>query len=494
MSNLSVVDNNVQWTPQKLKDMFKQSADVTVFVHRYDQNPSSEIVLIYSEGTIQTSLISRTVLPELHQLYQQHHEFVLHQGTMYGSLQLQPLEKEASLEYLFELLFEGYLVVFFPQLNTFLTVNISQIPSRTPEESSTEISIKGPKDGFVESVVVNVALIRKRIRSKYLCYERYILGTRTKTKVGLLYFEDIISPKILKEIKRRLDSIDVDGISGVGQLEEILSDSKYSLFPLLDFTGRPDYVVSSLLNGRFVVVIDGSPMVLIGPGTFTLLLKSPEDIHFNFFYVSFVRLIRALSFVLSIILPGAYVALAAFHPDQIPFYLMATISTARIGLPFTSPVEMFLLLILLEIFREAGVRLPSTIGQTLTVIGGLIIGDASIRAGLVSPSVVVIGGVTAVCGVTLVNQSLSSVVSLIRLGLFLMSSFLGMYGLLLGVVLMVLYMARLQTFGIPYLSPLSPPKFKDMVQSVLRFPWNKMNQKPQDLNTIDSDHQEEDSS
>lgn len=492
MSIHSVEDTEVNWTPQKLKDMFQKSADIAVFVHRYNESPSSEIVLIYSEGTIQSNLISRTILPELHKLYLEHNEFVLHHGMMFGSLQLVSLENNPSKPSLFEVLFEGFLVVFFPQLNTFLTVNISQIPSRTPEESSTEISIKGPKDGFVESIVVNVALIRKRIRSESLCYERFILGERTKTKVGLLYFQDIISPKILKEIKQRLNTIDVDGISGIGQLEELLIDSKYSLFPLLDFTGRPDYVVSTLLNGRFVIVIDGSPMVLIGPGTFTLLLKSPEDIHFSFYYVSFVRLIRALSFLLSIMLPGIWVALTAFHPDQIPFYLMATISTARNGLPFTSPVEMFLLIILLEIFREAGVRLPSSIGQTLTVIGGLIIGDAAIRAGLVSPSVVVVGAVTAVSGVTLVNQTLSSVVSIVRLGLVFLASVLGMFGLIVGVILLVFYMSKLQTFGISYLSPISPPNFKEIVQTILRLPWIKMKQRPQNLNTIDPDHQGED--
>ncbi|HEY2493189.1 MAG TPA: spore germination protein [Paenibacillus sp.] len=492
MNNHSVEKTKVNWTPQTLKDMFKQSDDIHIFVHQYDESPSSTVVLIYSEGTINPSLISRTVLPELHALYRENEEFVLHKGLMFGSLQLEPLQNMASEETLYEVLFEGSLVIFFPQLNTFLTVNISQIPGRMPQESSTEISIKGPKDGFVESIVVNVALIRKRIRSKSLCYEKFIIGKRTKTKVGLLYFQDIISPKILAEIKRRLDKIDVDGIAGVGHLEEILSDSKYSLFPLLDFTGRPDFAVNCLLNGRFVIIIDGSPMVLIGPGTFTLLLKSPEDLHFSFYYVTFVRLIRALSFLLSIILPGLWVALTAYHPDQIPFYLMATISSSRFGLPFSSPVEMFLLIILLEIFREAGVRLPSSIGQTLTVIGGLIIGDASIRAGLVSPSVVVVGAITAVCGVTLVNQTLSSVLSLVRLGLFIMSSFLGMYGLILGVILLVIYMSRLQTFGIPYLSPLSPPIFKDIAKTILRFPWIKIIHRPQNLKTVDSDHQGED--
>ncbi|WP_438350467.1 spore germination protein [Paenibacillus sp. FA6] len=482
----------LNWSEQKLRDLFEKSKDIITFTHQFDESESSTVVLIYSEGTVESSLISRTVLPELQSLYRENNEFVVHKGKMFGELQLEPLENNASEDTLCGLLFEGNLIILVPHVNSFFTFNMSKLPQRSPEESSTEISIKGPKDGFVESIVVNIALIRKRIRSKSLCYEGYVLGTRTKTKVGLLYFDDIISPKILKEVKRRLDNIDVDGIYSIGQLEEMLSDSKYSLFPLLDFTGRPDFTVNCLLNGRFVIIIDGSPMVLIGPGTFTLLLKSPEDIHFNFYYVSFVRIIRAISFFLSILLPGFWVALTASHQDQIPFYLMATIATARLGIPFPVALEMFLLIILLEIFREAGVRLPSSIGQTLTVIGGLIIGDASIRAGLVSPSVVVVGAITAVSGVALVNQTLSSMVSIVRLGLFFLAALLGLYGLILGSILLVIYMSRLKSFGVPYLSPLSPPIYKDMIATLFRLPWIKTKDRPTDLHTIDSDHQGDD--
>nr|WP_308424679.1 spore germination protein [Paenibacillus aceti] len=302
----------------------------------------------------------------------------------------------------------------------------------------------------------------------------------------------ILDPNVLNEVRKRIKRIDVDGLFSVNQLEEALSDVKYPIFPLLDTTGRPDYAVNALLAGRFVIVIDGNPLTLIGPATFGLVLKSPEDVHFGFQYVSFVRLIRLFSFWMSILLPGLWVALTAFHQDQIPFQLMATISSSRQGLPFSAQMEMFILLLLLEIFREAGVRLPTSIGQTLTVIGALVIGDAAIRAGLVSPSVVVVGSITAVMGVTLVNQTLSSIVSVLRFVIFLISSFVGMYGLILSMLLLLFYMSRAKSFGVPYLAPLSPPNFKDILKGYLRLPWNKMRSRPDSLNPIDPDHQGED--
>jgi hypothetical protein len=218
-------------------------------------------------------------------------------------------------------------------------------------------------------------------------------------------------------------------------------------------------------------------------------MKSPEDIHFNYVYISFARIIRQVSLFLSVTLPGFWVSLAAFHQDQIPFRMMATISGTRLGLPLSAQMEMFILLMLLEIFREAGVRLPSYIGQTLTVVGGLIIGDASIRAGFVSPSVVVVGAITAVTSVTLVNQSLSTVVSVLRLGIFLVASFIGMYGLILSLILFVAYLSRLQSFGVPYLTPLTPIHLRDLASSYLRLPWFKMRFRPTPIQPNDPDHQ-----
>ncbi|PQP89394.1 spore germination protein, partial [Paenibacillus sp. AR247] len=380
------------WNFSRLNDLFAKSADIKVQMHRLSKsNPYSEIVLVFADGLCESSLLGKVILPELYDMYEKDGLPSKKGELLAGKLPLSLLKTNAPSSAIEEAVFQGSVVLFLPHTNELYTMDISNMPKRTPEESTTEISVKGPKDGFTEDISTNVALIRKRIRSTTLCNETFVMGRRTRTRVSLLYIEDIISPKLLEEVKKRMSKIDMDGLYTASQLEELLSDSKYSLLPLIDFTGRPDYAVSSLINGRFVIIVDGNPMVLTGPGSLSLLMKSPEDIHFNYIYISFVRLIRVLSLVLSVALPGFWVALTAFHQDQLPYRMMATISVTRLGLPFSAQMELFLLLLLFEIFREAGIRLPTTIGQTLTVIGGLIIGDAAIRAGLVSPSSVVVG-------------------------------------------------------------------------------------------------------
>ncbi|MBJ9990489.1 MULTISPECIES: spore germination protein [Paenibacillus] len=480
------------WNFSRLNDLFAKSADIKVQMHRLSKsNPYSEIVLVFADGLCESSLLGKVILPELYDMYEKDGLPSKKGELLAGKLPLSLLKTNAPSSAIEEAVFQGSVVLFLPHTNELYTMDISNMPKRTPEESTTEISVKGPKDGFTEDISTNVALIRKRIRSTTLCNETFVMGRRTRTRVSLLYIEDIISPKLLEEVKKRMSKIDMDGLYTASQLEELLSDSKYSLLPLIDFTGRPDYAVSSLINGRFVIIVDGNPMVLTGPGSLSLLMKSPEDIHFNYIYISFVRLIRVLSLVLSVALPGFWVALTAFHQDQLPYRMMATISVTRLGLPFSAQMELFLLLLLFEIFREAGIRLPTTIGQTLTVIGGLIIGDAAIRAGLVSPSSVVVGAITTVTGATLVNQSLTSVISVIRFTLFLIASFLGMYGLILGLILLLIYVSRLRTFGESYLAPVSPFRFKDFINSVIRLPWDKVKSRTSFLNPQDPDHQGE---
>ncbi|MDF2720502.1 MAG: spore gernimation protein GerA [Paenibacillus sp.] len=477
------------WTEEKLLALFEQCDDVKAESHQIsDDDSESRILFMYAEGLCDNRKIAQIVLPELVDMYAVNRLEPLKRGHPSGKLPLVPCKPDSTSQDMMDAVFQGELIIVFEATNIVFLMNLSDRPERNPQESSTEISIKGPKDGFVENISVNIALIRKRIRSNSLCCETYTLGARTRTKVGLMYINDILSPKILQEVRTRLQKIDVDGVYSIAQMEEWLSDSKYTLFPLLDFTGRPDYTVTSLLAGRFIIIVDGNPLVLVGPASFALLLKSPEDVHFNYIYISFARVVRFISFWLSVLLPGLWVALTAFHQDQIPFRLLATISIARIGLPLSAQMEMFTLLLLLEIFREAGVRLPSSIGQTLTVIGGLVIGDAAIRAGLVSPSVVVIGAVTAVMGATLVNQTLSTGLSVIRFVIFLISAVMGMYGLILGTILLIFYMSKLKSFGLPFFAPLSPFIGRDVVPAYLRLPWEKLRKRPSGIDPVDPDH------
>jgi spore germination protein KA len=474
------------WTEESLRELFRGSDDVLFQTCRFGDRAEVEVVLAYAEGLASTSDIGDYILPELDRIYREGMDddpFKKLSGV------LPIVQTDQSPDELAEVLFQGDLLLLFVATGKVGFIAIANKPRRMPTESSTEISVKGPRDGFVEDITINIALVRKRLRTPSLHVEHMLLGSRSKTRIGLLYFRDILNPTILTEMKDRLNRIDVDAIFSISQLEEYLSDSKFKLLPVMDFTGRPDYVMSSLLSGRIVIVVDGLPMVLIAPAGLSLILKSPEDAHFNYTYVSFARIIRGISLFLSIFLPAIWVGLMSFHPDQIPYRIMATISVTRLGIPLSSHMEMFLLLMLLEIFREAGVRLPSAIGQTLTSIGGLIIGDAAIRAGLVSPSVVVVGAITAVSGVTLVNQTLSTQVSLMRFFFFLLSALLGLFGVILGMVLLLGYMASLKPFGVPYLSPLSPLNLKQVVLSFLRVPWTKMKKRPVALETIDKDNQ-----
>ncbi|GKU80383.1 spore germination protein [Paenibacillus sp. L3-i20] len=489
--NDPLVEKTVIWNEESLKSQFAGSSDVKIQACEFGEEGIISLLMVYAEGLTNSADIGKYIFPELKQLYTEQGSFHNPLSKLSNALSISALT-DVSEESLSQALFSGDLLLFFTEENIVLSVNIGDKPTRQPFESSTEISIKGPRDGFVEDITVNIALIRKRLRSSSLHVENVTLGRRSQTRVALLYFYDIINPNVLKEIQGRIQKIDVDGIFSINQLEELLSDTKFRLLPVMDFTGRPDFAMNSLLSGRLVIIIDGLPMVLIAPAGLSLILKSPEDVHFNFAYVSFSRIIRGISLFLSIFLPAIWVALMSFHQDQIPMRLMATISLTRLGLPLSSHMEMFLLLMLLEIFREAGVRLPNAIGQTLTSIGGLIIGDAAIRAGLVSPSVVVVGAITAVSGVTLVNQTLSTQISIMRLFFFLLSAFLGMYGVILGMVLLVAYMGSLRSFGISYLAPFSPLNLKEAVFSFLRVPWGMLTKRPGVLNTVDSDKQKED--
>lgn len=271
------------------------------------------------------------------------------------------------------------MLICIPSLQTMWSIDISNIPTRTPEESTTEVSIRGARDGFIEPLAVNVALIRTRLRTNQLACNIELIGTRSATKVALMYIKNIANPELIEDVQDRLRKIETERILTANELEELLSPSKITLFPVTHYTGRPDFAAECLLNGRFILIVDGNPSAIIGPVNLFLLLKSPEDASFPFLPVNVGRMLRFLGLMITVFLPGFYIALTSFHMDQIPFPLVATISVGRMGLPMESGMEMFLIMLLMELFREAGVRLPSAIGQTLTVVGGLIIGDSAIQ-------------------------------------------------------------------------------------------------------------------
>lgn len=463
-----------------VRDVFSQCDDVIFYDRSF--GGKNELTFIYCESLFDKKDFNDHILPEIHRVFSEtkfdHPNSIKNEST----IKLNEI-KNVSIEELNSHIFTGKVVLWFERLGVVFFTNAENIPSRQTEESHVEVAIRGPKDGLVENIETNIGLIRKRLTNEKLALVKYTIGTKTKTKVGLLYDSEKITPSTLTNIQNKLNRVrnEIEELVSATQLEEVISDKPYSIFPLSVYTGRPDFITSCLVKGRFVILIDGLPGAIVAPATLTFLLKTAEDNHFNYISSTVGRILRFLSLGVAIFLPSFYVALAAFHLDQIPFRLLTTISITRIGVPFTVPLEMFMMLFLMEVFREAGYRLPTNIGQSITVVGGLIIGDAAIRAGLTSPTMVVIVAVAIVGGSTLISQTLTGTVSVLRYISLIFSSVLGMFGFFMSVIFIISYLSTLTSFGAGYLEPISPLYFRDMLRSVILFPGKWSNIKPKHL-------------
>ncbi|WP_284035711.1 spore germination protein [Neobacillus sp. 114] len=386
---------------------------------------------------------------------------------------LPPVRHVKSMNDMVNHVFSGSLIVYREGAPLFHVFDISKVPQRKPQESTTEVSIKGPKDSFTEEMNVNISLIRKRMKSEQLYCESFTVGSLSKTEVSLLYLHDKANKDIIEEVRKRLADFQSESVVSSGQLEQWLSDRSFSLFPLLDYVTRPDFVIESMLRGRFILIVNGSPTVLIGPINFFELIKSPEDVHFPYYLVVFGRSIRIIGFLVAIFLPGFWVSLSSINMDQLPFALLATVVVSREGLPLPIGLEAIFILGLFELLREAGIRMPTVLGQTVSIVGGIIIGDAAIRAGLASPTMIVIIALTAVASYTLVNQSLVGIVSILRLYNLLLSIFLGIYGLIVGFLSILIYLSKLESFKIAYLEPIASLSFKEYLAALFVNPFDR---------------------
>jgi hypothetical protein len=444
---------------EELKKRFRKSDDLLCKVHQSDKEPFE---MIFFESLIDSHYLDQYILPKLGL-----HEHGTVEYKLKSFFQAEEMIGK-SIDELSDLLFEGK--VLFVLGNALLSIKAGDLPKRAPEESALETSIRGPKDGFVEDLKTNISLIRRRLNTSSLCLEKYTIGKRSRTKVALIYIEDIIDQRVLDEIHTRLDKVELDILTSIYELEAYVRDRPYSVFPSMDYTGRPDFVVQALNQGRFALLVDGNPTIIFAPVNLLLQTKSPEDTYISYAYVSLERIIRMLGLNISAFLPGAWIAFSAFNIEQVPYLLVATISVSRFGLPLSTPIEMFIVLFLFELFNEAGVRLPRAIGQTVAVLGGLIVGDAAIRAGLTSPTMLVVAAITYISSFTLVNQNLSTAITILRFVIILLSTFFGLFGVIIGFILTIFYFSTISSFGAPYIGSLSPFNMKEFIKSFFMAP------------------------
>jgi hypothetical protein len=464
-----------------LREIFSKNPDVQFSPLKFGQY---KVTLIYCSGLIKTEMLFTTIPDKLERFFERYKE-IYSKEFILQNLHIPSLTTVDSQDLAVSEIFAGKLLLDFGIPHTIFMVDISERPQRNTEDTKAESTILGPRDDFIEDINVNFSLIRKRLKTTTLLFEEFDVGQRSHTKVLLLYMDDIANKETLKKIKEKISKISIDGLTSRNQLEELINERPNGLFPRHKYTGKPDFAVESLLSGRFVILIDGVATAYITPITFHLLFKTNEDREINYLFSSLERFLRVSGLIVSTLLPGIWIALTNFHQDQLPLTLLATVVETRRGVPFPAPLEAIGMLLLFDLFREAGVRLPMAIGQILSVVGGLIIGDAAIRSGLTSPSMLVIIALSTVATFTLIDQSVIGSISIIRLFCTVMGSLLGFFGVLISFFLLLCYMGGIQVFGVAYLDGMNEFNSGSFLKTFFRLPEGSMKSRPDGLQLQD---------
>ncbi|WP_410768499.1 spore germination protein [Fontibacillus sp. BL9] len=362
-----------------------------------------------------------------------------------------------------------------------MTFSISSYPTRSIEEAPNESVIRGPREAFIEDLEINLTLLRRRIKNKNFKTEAIILGSETKTDMVLTYIEGICKPELVKEMKRRLSYIEIDSVLGSSYVEEAIEDNPYSPFPQVQYTERPDVVAAALLEGRIALLVDGTPMTIIAPVTLPMLLQAAEDYYQRFVAATWIRWIRYFFVINSLLLPSLYIAITTFHPEMIPSQFLRTIAASREIVPFPALLEAFIMELAFEALREASVRIPKSIGQAVSIIGALIIGTAAVEAGIVSAAMVIIVSLTGIASFIIPHFDLGLSFRLLRFPIMFLASMFGLYGISCGLIIIYIHLINLESFGVPYMSPLAPLVTADLNDTLVRAPWYSMIKRPKQL-------------
>lgn len=436
--------------------------------------------LIFLKGITDKTIINESILKPL--MYENEKLDKLETGSFTlntlqtGILSAHEVEVVTTIETVIEGCLSGDTLLLIDGLTEALRMNTSGGESRGIEEPKTETVIRGSREAFTESLVTNTALLRRIIRNPNLTLDTMIIGRQTKTTVCIAYIKGIANPQIIEEIKRRLKRIKTDAILESGYIEQFIEDAPFSIFSTVGNGEKPDKVSAKLLEGRVAILVNGTPFVLTIPMVLLESFQTQEDYYSRPYYASLIRLIRLAAYLTSTLAPAFYVALSTFHQELIPTPLLFTMAAAEEGVPFPAVVEAFTLGLIFEILREAGVRLPRPVGQAISIVGALVLGETAVRAGLVGEPIVIVIALTAVADFVAPAQTDSSIV--LRFMFVILAGTLGIFGIILGLLGTFIHLASLRSFGIPYFSPYAPLSVQDLKDTLIRFPLWTMITRP----------------
>ncbi|BCJ85870.1 putative membrane protein YfkQ [Effusibacillus dendaii] len=475
------MDNNLskelKTNQQVLKDTFRNCSDI--IFRELTLDDGVDALLIFVDGMVKSAEIHENALqPLLFKLAKTGVSDITPDIVEDSVLSLSQVSHVNLYSEVVENVLTGNATLLINGYSEALVLNVRGGTRRSVEEPETEKVIRGPREGFTENLRTNTGLIRFKVKSPRLKTVAMTIGEHTRTNVVLAYMEGIADSKVIDEVKNRLESIHIDGVLESAYIEELIEDQPYSPFPQLQNTERPDTVAAQLLEGRFAIFVDGTPFVLLGPITFWQMLQASDDYYERYMMVSLIRLFRYLFLNLALFLPALYIAVTTFHQDMLPTSLLLSVAAARETIPFPAIVEALIMEVSFEALREAGIRLPKGVGQTVSILGAIVIGQAAVQAGIVSAPMVIVVAMTGIASFTIPRYNQAIAIRLLRFPLMFLAATFGLLGIVLGFVWIAVHLCNLRSFGVPYLSGVAPLKTDELKDIFVRAPWWKMELRP----------------
>lgn len=398
-------------------------------------------------------------------------------------LPVSEINETADISELNQSILSGHMALLIEGMSQALVMGMPKGKTRSISEPTSEALLRGPRLGFTEVLSDNTSMLRRQGRTENLEMTVFEVGSSIKRNLVVAYMKNIVNPDLLEEVKKRISKIDMDFLAESGYVEQLIEDSYLSPFQQAQNTERPDRVITALMEGRIAILLDGTPFALIVPVTFSMLLQSPEDYYERWIPGTFMRILRFCAAFMALMAPALYVSFISFHPGLLPTELAITIIDSRQGVPFPSIIEVLILEISIEVLREAGIRLPKPIGPAMGIVGGLIIGEAAVQAGIVSPFLVIVVAVTAISSFSIPMYSAGITLRILRFVGVMFAGTLGMYGTILFFLLICSHLSKLQSFGVPYVTPISPFRLNDWKDLFLRAPLSLMKRRPEMMKT-----------
>ena len=440
------------------------------------------LTVLFLDGLTSGGDIAEQVVRPLAQMADEAREEVLYTRALQGGVWCASVKEPESTQQAAELLVNGFCVILFPKSGKALGCEVKTGEKRSPSPPETENTVKGAKDAFTETLRTNTSLVRRHLRTPGLRLAETVVGKRTLTKVTVCWIDRLTDPELPRRMQERLSSIDIDGALSPAAIEEYVTGSRRTAFPLLEYTERTDHFCQGLLDGQVGLLTDGLPLGYLAPVGLGRLMRSPEDRATDFFSASMLRLLRYAALGVSLLLPALYAAMAMFHQQMLPTKLLLSIIESKQNVPFSTLLEVLGLLCAFELLQQAGLHLPQAVGTAVSIIGGLVVGTAAVDAKLVSPAALIVTASSGICGFTLPNRELSDAVRLWRFVLTVLAGLWGLFGVTVGLLLLLTELAGLESLGRSYLSPFGRAEVKGALvrPRLVRQKWRDGALKPMD--------------